>query len=371
MIGRSRLRAVRPAWGASLGIVAFGLSIFPAFAFDHAAFAKHALDEHIIPGYTRFDAAAKVLAEKAHALCEAPSKPALAATRAATRDALEDWGRMEHIRFGPITENKRIDRLLFYPDPRGIARKQIDRVIRKQDEADIDPERLSHASVAVQGFTGLDRALYGKGSEELAQPTPKPSYRCRYVAALADDIAKTASSTLKAWSGPYKQTWLTPGPKNPAYLAPEETTQALLRAYATELEAVRLQRLEPVLAGEKSARAHPLLPDSDLAVPFIVANVQGVRDLLTKGGFTDADFATDEKEQSAVIILESVATDLGFALRAGDNAMAVTPDVFASAEALGKLAPMAYSLKNAEETGRSALGALTDQALGFNSLDGD
>jgi len=370
VIGRPAANA-RTVWGLSFGAVAVALSVLPALAFDHSAFAKHALEQHILPGYTRFDTAAKTLAEKAHALCEAPSKPALAATRAATRDALDAWGRMEHIRFGPITENKRIDRLLFYPDPRGIARKQIDRVIRTKDAADIDPERLSHASVAVQGFTGLDRALFAKGSKKLSVPTPTPSYRCRYVAALADDISETASRTLGAWSGPYRKTWLEPGPKNPAYLSAEETTQALLRAYATELEAVRLQRLEPVLADEKSALAHPLLPDSGLAVPFIGANVEGVRNLLTDGGFTSPDFATDEKEQSAVVILESVVTDLGFALRAGDNAVAVTPDVFASAEARGKLAPMSYSLKNAEETGRSALGVLTGQTLGFNSLDGD
>ena len=32
---------------------------------------------------------------------------------------------------------------------------------------------------------------------------------------------------------------------------------------------------------------------------------------------------------------------------------------------------MLLALKNAEETGRPALGDLTGQALGFNSLDGD
>jgi uncharacterized protein len=35
------------------------------------------------------------------------------------------------------------------------------------------------------------------------------------------------------------------------------------------------------------------------------------------------------------------------------------------------LAPMLLSLKSAEETGRAALGDLTGQTLGFNSLDGD
>lgn len=348
------------------------LGTLPAAAFDHVGFAKQALEQHILPGYERFDTTAKALADQAHALCKSPSAPALAATRAAAGKALNAWGQMEHIRFGPITEDKRLDRLLFYPDPRSIARKQIDQLLRKHDEADIDPAKLARASVAVQGFTGLDRALFGKGSDKLATPDQASSFRCRYVAALADGIAEIAASTLAAWSGPYRKVWLEPGPQNRTFLSPEETTQALLRAYVTELEAIRLQRLEPVLADAKSgARVHPLLPDSHLGVAFIVANVEGVRGLLTEGGFTDPAFATDEKEQSALGILESVATDLGFALRAGNNAMATAPDVFASEEARAKLAPLVFSLKNAEETGRSALGALTGQALGFNSLDGD
>lgn len=145
-----------------------------------------------------------------------------------------------------------------------------------------------------------------------------------------------------------------------------------MRAYVTELEAIRIQRLDPVLEDAKNnSRMHPLLPDSGQGVAFIVANTEGVRDLLTEGGFTDPANAADEKEQQAMGILDSVVTDLGFALRAGNNAMDVAPDVFASEPARAKLAPLTYSLKNAEETGRSALGVLTGQALGFNSLDGD
>lgn len=345
----------------------------PAWAFDHAASAKRALNNHILPGYTRFEGASKALADSARALCEAPSQDALVATRAAARKALDAWGRIEHLRFGPITTDQRLDRLLFYPDPRGIARRQIDRLIRKHDPADITPDRLARASVAIQGFTGLDRALFAKGSDKLASSSKAGAFRCRYVSALADEIHDIASTTLAEWTGPYQKTWLAPGPKNAAFLSPEETSKALLRAYVTELEAIRMQRLSPVLEDAKNGGtpAHPLFADSGLGVAFILANTQGVRDLVTESGFTDPALAGSDKEREAITVMESVVTDLGFALRAGNSAMEVAPDVFASAPARAKLAPLAYSLKNAEETGRSALGALTGQALGFNSLDGD
>jgi len=347
-------------------------AVKPATAFDHAAIAERTLEQHILPGYARFDIAAKAFKHHAGAMCGAPSPDALAKARQSARDALLAWGRIEHIRFGPIAEKQRLDRLVFYPDPRGIARKQIARLLRLHDDADIEREKLSQASVAVQGFTAVDRVLWGKGSDALAGPAPQSSFRCRYLAALADGIAQTASDTLAAWSGPFRQTWLTPGPGNPLFIAPQETTLALVRAYVTEIEIVRLQRLAPVTADdEKSGRTELLLSKSGLGVPFLLADIEGIRDLLTQSGFTDPQIASDAQAASAIVVLGSVVTDLGFALRAGQSAIEVAPDVFANAQARAKLAPMAYSLKNAEETGRAALGTLTGAALGFNSLDGD
>jgi len=345
----------------------------PAAAFDDARLAKRALEHHILPGYERFANAAKDFAGKAAALCQKQSAAALAETRSAARRALEAWGRIEHIRFGPIAEKQGHDRLLFYPDPHGIALRQIARVLRRGDEADLAPDKLEHASVAVQGFTAIDHVLFGKGSDALAASSGSASFRCRYLRALADGIAGIAAETLSAWAGGYRETWLHPGGGNRVFLTSQETTQALVRAYVSELEAVRLQRLAPVLSDEKKRSGHtePLLARSGLGVPFLLANIEGVRDLLTASGFVDPAFAATDKERSAMSILESVVTDLGFALRAGQSAVAIAPNVFADAQARAALTPMLYSLKNAEETGRSALSTLTGRSLGFNSLDGD
>jgi hypothetical protein len=358
-------------WGAAFASLIALTCAAPAVAFDHAAAARAAYTRHILPGYERFDSAARAFADRAAALCRDPSPAALQATRDAARAALLAWGHIEHIRFGPITKEHRIDRLLFYPDTRGIAPRQIARLLNHHDDADIAAAKLAQASVAVQGFTAVDYALFGPGSDKLSN-SGGAAFRCRYVSALADGIAKIAAGTLGEWSGAYKATWLEPGGDNATYLSASETSKTLLRAYVTELEAIRLQRLAPMLtAKDGGARAHSLFPESGLGLPFILANTEGVRDLLTEGGFTDPALAADEQEQTAMGILESVVTDLGFALRAGNNAMAGPPEGADTADANARLAPLVYSLKNAEETGRSALGALTGQSLGFNSLDGD
>jgi predicted lipoprotein len=345
----------------------------PAAAFDHALVAKRTLEAHILPGYVRFDAAAKTFADAASALCRVPSADALTDTRAAAREALLAWGRIEHIRFGPVTESQRLDRLLFYPDPRGFARKQIGRLLKRQDASDLAPDKLAGASVAVQGFTAVDHVLFGKGSDALVDPAGTHSFRCRYGEALAAGIAQIARDTLAAWQGPFQNAWLQPGKGNPAFLTPQETTQALLRDYVTELAVVRLQRLAPVLAQAANSSGHvePILPRSALGVPFLLADIEGTRNLLTASGFTDPALAANDEERSAMGVLGSVVTDLGFALQSGQSALEVAPDAFANPEARARLAPMSFSLKNAEETGRSAFGTLTGQSLGFNSLDGD
>ena len=345
----------------------------PAAAFDDAALARQAYEGIVLPGYARFETAARGFANQAETLCAEPSDTALKATREAARTALLAWGRIEPIRFGPMSEKQRLERLLFYPDQHGIVAKQTAKLLARRDEVDIEPEKLAGASVAVQGFGAVDVVLFGEGAQALATADAAAAFRCRYLRALAGDIADIAREAHAEWAGPYGSIWLDAGPQNKTYLSPRENTQALYRAYATELEVIRLQRLAPVLAGEAKAggRVTPLLNHGGLGLSFILANIEGARDILGPSGFVAADLADTDKERSAMAILGSVATDLGFALRSGEAAVAMAPDPVADDKARARLAPMLLALKNAEETGRPALGDLTGQALGFNSLDGD
>lgn len=344
----------------------------PASAFDDPALARQAYEKIILPGYARLDDATRAFADSAKALCDAPSGAALTATRAAAKEALLAWGRIEPLRFGPVTEKQRTDRLLFYPDQHGIVGKQTAKLLAKHDAADIEADKLAGASVAVQGFGAVDVVLYGNGADALATPDPGAAFRCRYLHALASDIAQIAAETHAAWAGDYKSAWLAPGGDNKIYLSAKETTQALFRAYVTELEVIRFQRLAPLLGeGKSGATAVPLLAHSGLGLAYLLANIEGTRAILGDDGFLAPDLAQTDKERGAVEILGSVATDLGFAARAGEAAQAMAPNPLADPAALQRLTPLSLALKNAEVTGRGALGELTGQTLGFNSLDGD
>jgi len=345
----------------------------PAHAYDNVALARRAYSKLILPGYARFAETARTFAARADALCRAPSTTALTDARAAAKSALLAWGRIEPIRFGPITASQRLERLLFFPDPHHVADRQIARLLSAKNGDATTRERLAGASVAVQGFGAVDVALYGPGSDALATTDPAGAFRCRYLSALASSIADIATEVKSEWSGIYARTWLNPGGDNAAYLSAGETTQALYRAYVTELDVLRLHRLAPMLGSDgKISKSPSLLRHSGLAVAFILAGIEGERDMLGEKGFLVDVPSADEKEEAARAILESAATDLGFAARAGEAAEALQAAGGKPHDELrSRLVAMGASLDNVDVVSRPALRDLTGQSLGFNSLDGD
>jgi predicted lipoprotein len=182
-----RRTAVTVLFCFSGGVVASA----PAQAYDHAGLARDALEHHIRPGYKAFDAAAASFNTATIAMCAAPSADGLASVRAAFKEAALSWARAEHLSFGPIADDKRKERLLFWPDPKGITRKQVSAIIETADETAFD-SRLAGKSVAVQGFTALDIVLFGDGSQAFEAAAAQGSPRCRYAQPRLMDGRKAA-----------------------------------------------------------------------------------------------------------------------------------------------------------------------------------
>ena len=127
---------------------------------------------------------ADALAE-AHARRFAPRRRRPISTRRAKafRPTTDAWSYAEIIRFGPITEQNRLERMLFWPDRKGIGLKQVQATLAAKDATAADPAQLPAKSVAMQGLGALEFVLFGTGAEALA--TAGDPYRCRYGAAIA------------------------------------------------------------------------------------------------------------------------------------------------------------------------------------------
>lgn len=238
------------------------------------------IGEVIVPAHAAFTAAAEAEAETMAALCEKPAPDALAAAREGFGVLVEAFGRVELYRFGPAREDNRVERLFFWPDRRGRGLRQIEGVIADEDESAADPDTLKDKSVALQGLPALEFVLFGEGSDALGDGS---SFRCRYGASIAATIADVAATLQAEWSGSFAALVADAGPDNPAYRSHGEVFQDILQAAAEQLEFVSTYKIGAVI-GEAVKKSYPRrapLWRSNQTLPMIVANLEGVRALLT------------------------------------------------------------------------------------------
>ena len=369
-------RSLACTLACTLALAALVLLTAPARAYDHEGLARDALEHHIRPGYAAFDKAAADLSAAATVLCGAPSADGLAHAKAAFKDAALSWARVEHLHFGPIADDKRSERLIYWPDPKGLVRKQAAAIIETADETAFDG-RLAGKSVAVQGFTALDAVLFGAGSQELQLPAATGSPRCRYTQALTANIASIAKATAEGWKpgSTFETIWLKPGDGNSTYLSAKETTQALLQSYVTGLELLRDTRLKGQLGLQKAGgkALEPMLPNSGLALPYLQASIEGLKSLLSDGGFISrqTDPPVTDPGKQVMTILGSINDELTRAIDAAASAGKLSQTPFKDDAAREKLIAMGFPLKNAYVTGGQTIADQASITLGFSALDGD
>ncbi|MEM9013334.1 MAG: imelysin family protein [Pseudomonadota bacterium] len=215
---------------------------------DHRAIASRTLDQVILPGTTAFHDAAEALVAAAPADCAAIAPEELRATFQATWDA---WMRIEHLRFGPLEEGDRALQIAFWPDSRGTVGRTVERMLAAEDAVVDDPETFAQQSIGARGLPAMERLLYDDdGVVALEEP-----YRCRYIAAVAQDIARLAGEVHSGWHGPWAEHVRTAGePDNPVFLAPAEVSQRLFDTVIGALELTARGRLERPLGTFQSPR---------------------------------------------------------------------------------------------------------------------
>ena len=342
--------------------------------FDHAALASNALNRFIRPAYARLATAATTLEKAATTLCETPSPTALDATRTAFRGAVVAWGRIEIMRFGPIIEDNRFERIFFWPDRKGIGERQIRRLLANRRAAALSPDKLAQKSVALQGLTALEQVLYGAEADELSKP-PAQSFRCSYVRAVSANLVQLTTQVREAWASDsgFAKTWLEPGNTNSVYLSGRETTLELVKALDHGLEFVRDERLAPAIGMGPTRRVmRPILWRSKLSMTLIHANIAGLNDLLFKAGLAEATRASARDGEGKQIdgALSSIGSEFALTLQMS-GALAREADPFARPDIRRRLIPVGYPLRNIRANAVGLIKAAAGLSIGFNASDGD
>jgi uncharacterized protein len=336
---------------------------------DHAAIARAALGEVIRPGYAALAETTAALSAKVQTLCAQPSAATLKETRDAFAGAVAAWSRVEILRFGPMIQDHRFERLFYWPDPKGLGLKQIRDALAKNDEAVTDPQTLSAKSVALQGLPALEDLLYGDGGESLAQGGGDASFRCRFAASIAANDARIAKDVTEGWGegAPFAKTFLDPGPSDSVYHAPKEVTLDLFKAFTTGIELVRDQKLARPL-GASSAEAKPKLAAfwrSGLTFANMEDNIEGVRALFAHGGFAQVVAGESPGVENSILFDLDRAIEV---LRGIDKPVA---EAFKDDALRAKLEALRVALKGAVQTAGDMIARGAGLSFGFNAMDGD
>jgi predicted lipoprotein len=342
---------------------------------DHAQLARAALEKHIRPAYHRLAGAFAGLEQAASADCAAPSAKNLEVLRGRFADAVRAWGGIAHIGFGPVRDENRYERIWFWPDRKGIGRRQVANALRERPADYTKAETLSAKSVGVQGLGALEDVLYGDQAASLSVGTDETPFTCGYATAIGANLKAMADKVDAAWGadGAFARLWLNPGADNPVYLKDQETTFALLKAYSEGLEHVRDVELARPLGVSESRRVLPgPFADSKLTMVYIAARVAGLRSLYLQSGMADefARLAKAKPDQDAENALKQVLFELDLAeKRSGE--LAQIPDLLGASPKRQDAVALGYPLKNARALVEQTAGLLTNLPVGFNASDGD
>ena len=353
-----------------LTILVSVLAAGPSAAFDKAQASKvmaSAVDGYIRPAYADFHAKASALAKTTETFCAATSEDGLTAVQAGFADTVESWGRIEFLRLGPVMEQNRFERILFYPDRKSTGLKQVQALLAKPDERVTDAPSLKTRSVAIQGLGAFEFLFFGTDAETVV--AERDGFRCRYGSAVAKNVESIAQELQTAWNAPggVARDWKAPGPDNPVYRDDAEAVSALIGIAVHGLEMVRDQRIRHFYKG-KGQKVSPKLAiywRSGLTVKALKANVDG---LATFWATTDIASLLDPDFRS---LSESASFDLKNASSMLAKLDQPTAERLKDEKYLGKLDFIEFNLKDAMTRIDRDVGGAIGLGAGFSFADGD
>jgi uncharacterized protein len=256
--------------------------------FPYPQVIQKAVLDFFVPTYEQFVGKAIDMHAAMDQLCTQPGQMQLDIARASFKKLVVAWSRAETIQFGPVGNMARRERILFWPDKKGIGARQFRKIIRSSDQGALDPETLAGKSVAVQGMTALEKILFEKSASNLVASKPGAAYRCAFGKSVAANIINQSKRVLEEWDKhpSYADQMMHPGPHNPHFHDSNNSAATLISTFSHALEVIQDQKLRPTL-GTGLDLAKPKKSQwrlSSLGLTALEANFQALEDLYTLSG---------------------------------------------------------------------------------------
>lgn len=343
----------------------------PALAVDFEPPLEKLITGYIRPAMADFSETASQLPHAVSDICqEAPDPDAATAFENAYAETVLEYSGIHFLRFGPLLEDDRLNRLAFLPDPRAAAQRQIRKIYADKDERALALDTLKQKSVAVQGLTALELIAFDKDSNlRLGAPDDDRDFTCGYAQAIAENVAAIASSLEAEWSDPegYSKVLLSSEAGNDRFRTSKEAIEDVFNNLLTGLIIVRDQDLLPALgSSQEDAKANRFpFSRSANAVGYMSGELAGIRDALFSMDLID--FTADQFHW----IFNGIDFEFGNAQGYLDDLQPPLRQTFEEGESYAKVTVLAITVKSIRDTMATELAGALELAGGFNALDGD
>lgn len=347
----------------------------PKVAPELAAMVTSVVGNTIIPAYQFFAEASATTTEAVATWCKSPSPTTRDGAREAFAASIHAWARIQHIRFGPARTDNRWQRIAFLPDPRGVVRRQVAKVLADRPADLLNVNAIAGQSAALQGLPALEILLFAADDGE---PGEALAYRCRLAEAIAGHIAVLAGAMARDWTSPegWRQRMLSAGSTNIDYRSPNEAASELVRALLTGLQLVREEMLLPWLKAAEGKKGWAGLPfeRAGLSRDVVATSVLALRNL-HKALHLDIVVAdVGAKDKSKAWMKGWIASAYDTLERDVREMILPSQDALAAAATEPNLMALRRSRSNAnglrQIIGRQIAPAMA-LTIGFNELDGD
>jgi predicted lipoprotein len=249
------------------------------YATFNAAFAQ----DIAIPSLQGFADATTVQARAASAFKSKPDAAGLETLRKTFGTVSDSWMAAQLLRFGPLAQEQRLDRVEYWPERRSITDKQLAGLISAADASKLTPEAFARASVAVQGLGALERLLYDGDNplQHFTDGSPAAAYRRALVEAVANNLNRIAQEALAGWRDLAPK--LAKGDQAGLAATPVEATGQIYAGLLTTMQIVGDQKIGLPL-GKSVDAAKPKQAEqwrADRSLQNILLNLGAVRHAVT------------------------------------------------------------------------------------------
>ncbi|AZY49929.1 imelysin family protein [Bordetella avium] len=337
----------------------------PAWAAPPPDLGLRLADGYARPVTAALQARARTMQQDLSAWCQAADPAGAAKVDAAFGALAQAWAGVAFLRFGPLVQGNRFERLAFWPDTRGVMPKQIQSLLAAADPALLAEGALAGRSVAVQGLPALEYLLYGEPG--LLRGSAASPYVCDYAVAVAGNIQALSSELAQAWSaqGGFGRQFTAPARDNDLYRNQQEVAAEAMKALSAGLQFVRDINLLPVLGPDAQA-ARPKRAAfwrSEQSSATLAASLRGLLAFYQAGGYT---FAPGSQG-----LADTLNHELGQAAVLAAQAPADPAQAFTQAAPRASLLLTAMIVKNAKDLVDQDIAPALGVTIGFNALDGD